>query len=181
MRLRTNFSFPFNSLVPWLMGAGWGAAVLGIFLAANLVSSAVRFNRENPGLKEELDGLRRNPPARSTAVPSPSAGELDELRGRLRGLNSLGAGSGKPVSSILSIVERLLPPDARLLSFQQEQPTGEIQLAVESSGLEGLSKFLTSLEGEKGFSKVELTKQSRVQEKSGSWIQFSIDLTEAAP
>jgi Tfp pilus assembly protein PilN len=178
MRLRTNFSFPFEKLIPLLTGLGWLGAGAGLFLALIMAAGAFQFHRENPGLKDDLEQLQKNPVAQSNGGPQPSADELENLRRRLKGLNSLQAGGGPSVTSLLAGLEAILPPGARLLSFQQDQVSGEVQLVVEAPGLEDLSRFLAALESDSSFSKVTLTKQSQSQGEKGNWIQFSVDLME---
>jgi hypothetical protein len=178
MKLQTNFSFPFDKWLPACIGSGWVLAFLGFFLGLAMVFSSLRFTRESPALKKNLEQLLKNPVSRPSAAMMPSNTDLDELERHLKGLDALEVGGGKPVAALLSKLERLLPLDARLLSFQQEQRTGEIQLVVEASNMEDLSKLLSALEGDGGFAKVTLTKQSRSQAQNGSWVQFSIDLVE---
>jgi hypothetical protein len=178
MRLKTNFSFPLEKLVPLLTGLGWLAAGAGFFLAAVMAAGALQYQRENPGLKEDLEQLQKNPVAQSPQGPMPSADELESLRRRLKDLDSLHAGGGPSVTSLLAGLEAVLPPGARLLSFQQDQVSGEVQLVVEAPGLEELSRFLAALENDGSFSKVTLTKQSQSQGEKGNWIQFSVDLVE---
>ncbi|HTC19427.1 MAG TPA: PilN domain-containing protein [bacterium] len=178
MRLRTNFSFPFEKLIPALTGLGWLGAVAGFFMAVVMAAGALQFQRENPGLKDELDQLQKNPVTESPRESQPSVDELDGVRRRLKDLNSLHAGGGASVTSLLAGLESILPPGARLLSLQQDQVSGEVQLVVEAPGLEELSRFLAALESDNSFSKVTLTKQSQSQGEKGNWIQFSVDLME---
>src|SRR5580658_1544048 len=118
MRLRTNFSFPFEKLIPALTGLGWLGAVAGFFMAVVMAAGALQFQRENPGLKDELDQLQKNPVTESPRESQPSVDELDGLRRRLKDLNSLHAGGGASVTSLLAGLESILPPGARLLSLQ---------------------------------------------------------------
>lgn len=177
MKLKGNFAFPFDNWVRGLIAFGWALAVLGLFSFAALALQAARFNRETPALKETLVQLQKSPPPAVTA-DLPSSADQEKLASRLKELNSLGAGGGRPVASTLSRLENLLPPPVRLVSLQKNQATGEIQLVGEAGSLEELSKSLAALENDGGFSKVALTKQSQTQGKGGNWIQFSVDLLE---
>ena len=179
MKIRTNFSFPFGQWIPGLAALGWLTAAAGFFLALVLAAGGFAFLRGNPGLKNDLEQLRKNPVVEDHSSSLPSADELENLRRRLKGLNALQAGQGPAVTTLLSGLEGLLPTGARLLSFQQDQDSGEVQLVVEASSLEELSRFLAALENDASFSKVTLTKQSQSQGEKGNWIQFSVDLVEA--
>jgi hypothetical protein len=176
MKFWTNFSYSYERFIPGLIGLGWGIGMLGLLYVFCLVFSALHFWRENPGLKTTLENLQKNPiviPAMSS-LPSPK--DLEDLSRHLNELNSLGGSGGPSVSSILSRLENLLPVGARLLSFQNDQTTGEIQLVVEAGNLDELSKFLASLENASGFSKVTLTKQTQAADGQGNWIQFSVEM-----
>jgi Tfp pilus assembly protein PilN len=178
MKLQTNFSFPFDQLALALALLGWGTAVLGLLWAVAMGWGVLQFMRETPQLKDTLEQIQENhvTPPQPASMPSPQ--ELDDLKKHLKGLNALEVGGGRQVSSLLAGLENLLPGGARLLSFQQDQRSGEVQLVVEALSLEDLSQFLAALERDSFFSKVTLTKQSRSQGKSGNWIQFSVDLSE---
>ena len=178
MKLRTNFSPSGGNLLPALAGAGWGIAVLGFALVVFLVSAGFHFMRENPVLKAKLEEFKKNPVA-SAKTDAPDPQEVQDLRNRVKALNALEAGSGKSVSSVLGHLEGFFPQGTRLVSFQQDQKTGEIQLTVEAESMDGLSKLLGSLEKDNAFTKVTLTKQSRAQGDKGGLIQFSIDMVES--
>jgi hypothetical protein len=181
MKLNTNFSFSFNSLIPTLVSMGWGISLLGVFFAVAIAGSALRFTHENPQLQTDLEKLSKAPMVVPSKTSLPSSDNLDDLRRHLKGLNSLQAGGGRSVASLLARLEDTLLPSTRLLSFQQDQQTGEIQLVVEALNLEDLSKLLAALETDTDFSKVTLTKQSQSQNGQANWIQFSVDLIENRP
>lgn len=178
MKLETNFTYPHARLLPVLTGAGWGLAALGLVSAVFLLSAGVHYMRENPALKTRLEELKKTPlePVK-TAAPDPK--DVQDLKNRLKGLNSLEAGSGRSVSSVLGHLEGFFPEGARLVSFQQDQHTGEIQLTVEADSMDDLSKLLGALEKDDAFTKVTLTKQSRTQGDKGGFIQFTIDMVGA--
>ncbi|GEM_PF-2208720 len=182
MKLNTNFSFSFNRLIPILVVTGWGIFIIGVLLSVAIVESALRFNRENPQLQSDLEKFNKIPVSLSSKnISLPTNEELEDLRRHLKGLNSLQAGGGRSVSSLLTCLEAILLPGTRLLSFQQDQQSGEIQLVVEALNLEDLSKLLAVLETDTDFSKVTLTKQSQSQNGRTNWIQFSVDLMENRP
>jgi len=158
--------------------SGWGLFVVGVLLSAVLIESALGFAHENPQLQTDLEKSTKTPIILSSNIPLPTNEELENLRRRLKGLNSLQAGGGRSVSSLLTRLEEILLPGTRLLSFQQDQQSGEIQLVVEALNLEDLSKLLAVLETDPDFSKVTLTKQSQSQNGRANWIQFSVDLIE---
>lgn len=179
MKFKTNFTFPFGRLVPVLITAGWCLVFLALAGAAGLSVSAVADRRANPGLKSDLEDLRKSPVEKAPLTAMPSNQDLNELRRRLKELNALEAGGGRSVSAVLSRLEGLLPPGARLLSFQQDQLSGEIQLTLEAVSLEDLSKVLSALENDNAFTKVNLNKQSQSQGGKDHWVQFSVDMVES--
>lgn len=179
MKLRTNFAYPFDQWMPLLIGGCWTAVALSLFLGAWLLGAGAGLNQGAPRLQSQLEAFRKNPVESPRGADSPSPSDMEGLRRRLREFNGLQAGGGETSSCVLSRLEKLLPPGARLQSFQQDQGTGEIQLVVQSEALEDLSRFLASLEGEAAFTKVTLTKQTRLS-GGGNWIEFSIDLAQAA-
>ena len=181
VKFRTNFSYSFGGLVPALTAFGWCLAFLAAVGGVSMAVSTAQYRRENPALKQELGDLEKNPPVQAKPASMPSDQDLAALRRRLKILNALEAGEGGSVSSVLSRLEGLLPPGARLMSFQQDQRSGEIQMGVEAGNLEELSKFLADMEGDSTFTQVNLTKQSLSQGGGGHWIQFSVELRERRP
>jgi Tfp pilus assembly protein PilN len=175
MRLQTNFSFPLDRLVPFLTVFFGGAAVLALIGALALVGSALGLRKENPDLKMTLEDLRKIPLAAVDPSTLPSAQQEKNLKRHLADLNALQAGRRSPLFH-LARLEELLPAEARLLSFQDDVDTGEIQLTVEALSLEDLSRFMAVLEKDGVFTKVTLTKQSQSQGMKGNWIQFSLDM-----
>lgn len=177
MRITTNFSFPFDRILPALVGLGWGGAALGLVLAAGMCLSGASLRARIPHLRQSL----KDPSQAISPIPEPagmpSTVELSDLRDRLAALNRLGMGGGPSTCHLLARLEGLIPPGVRLASFQNDLDTGGIQLVAESRDLEDLSRFLETVEKDDGFSKVNLTKQVQVPGVDGNWIQFSIDLT----
>lgn len=176
MKITTNFTFPYHRLVSVLVGLGWSLVLLAVGLGAFLVVSASHFRNENPGLTKKLQEINRAPAIETKTVLMPSADNLDNLKSRLKGLNAMDVGMGRSLASVLARLEKLLPGGARLLSFQGDQSTQEIQLMVEAENLDDLSKFLSALENDSSFSKVNLTKQSRSANDKKTWVQFSVDM-----
>jgi len=176
MKITTNFSFPYHRLVSGFAGIGWGLILLALSFGAFLIISTSRYQKEDPGLKADLETLNHLPAVELKPSLVPSAGDLNNLKGRLNKLNAMQAGTGRSLASLLARLEKLIPPGARLLSFQGDQGTLEIQLTVEAENLDDLSKFLSALENDGSFYKVNLTKQSRNSNDKKNWVQFSVDM-----
>jgi hypothetical protein len=178
MKLRTNFSVPFDARLPWMAGLVWGVAALALVAAGFLVLGALRFKSEIPGLADAWAHMEKEPPPVSSAPPVP-AGELENIRRDLKALNALEAGGGRAAFSLLARLERLMPPGARLLSFQQDLSLGEIHLVVESAHIGDLLKFLEALEKDGSFSRVNLVKQAQTQGGQGVHrIRFFLELSD---
>lgn len=176
MKFQTNFSFPFGRLIPALSMAAWALALLALFAGFSMAWIGGRDRAGNPALEGQLAQLRQTPVAQ--VFPAPPEKDLAGLKTRLNSLGALGAGTGPSIPSVLSQLEALLPPGARLAAFQQDQRSGQIQLTVEATGLDILSEFLSALEKDGTFTRVELAKQGRSAQDN--LIQFSLDM-EARP
>lgn len=178
MRMRTNFSIPFDKALPLLAGLGWAAAFLGWIAAVYFVLDGLHLLREKPVLQTKLSELRQEPSPQVDLPEQPSSEDLAGLRRSLDELNGLGAGEGLSTAALLAQLEQMTPPRVRLLSFQNDRQSGSIQLVAEALNLDDLSRFLAALEKSDRFSGVNLAKQTQGPDGSGNWIQFSVDMTE---
>ncbi len=174
MKFQTNFTFPLGKLAPALAASAWGGFFLALLLGFCMVWTGARERGEIPALEKQLKESQAAPQAKPSGLPQPSEGELSGLKIQLRDFNALSAGSGEPAFPTLVRLESLLPPGVRLASFQQDQQTGQIQLVAEAFSLETLSQFLTALEGDGGFTGVNLVKQGRGGQDN--LIQFSVEM-----
>lgn len=174
MKFQTHFSFPLGRLIPVLAASGLIFALLAVFAGFSMGYFTLRYLHQDPFLEKQLSESLLVPREDPPAVPAPSDGELSQLRDRLKALAALEAGEGPSIPSVLERLEVLLPDGVRFVSFQQDQRSGGIQMVVEASDLEKLSRFLAALEGDGAFTRVNLSKQTPDHEDH--LIQFSLDM-----
>lgn len=179
MRIETNFSFPFHRCLPVLVGLGWGGAILGLILLMGLILNGLHLRQDNPQLQKKMAELQKEPVMTVSQGDLPSAEDISNLRRHLEELNRLQAGACLSVAELLAKMEKMTPPTVRLLSFQSDRESGGVQLVAQAQNLDVLSRFLETLEKSDIYSRVNLAKQTQAQDRSGNWIQFSVDLTES--
>ncbi|MGH7739111.1 MAG: PilN domain-containing protein, partial [bacterium] len=163
------------------VGVGWGTSLLGLGLGLWLVFNGAALRTENPLLQKDLARFEKEPISRIMPKDMPTTKDFSNLRERLTLLNGLGAGAGDSLGQTLARLESLMPPGVRMVSFQSDRESGEIELTAEARSLDEMSGFLAALEKSEYFSKVSLSKQNQSASGEGNWVQFSLDIQGAGP
>jgi hypothetical protein len=147
-----------------------------------MVLEGLRYKKEMPELRSRLEALEKDRSAHSTAaVPSrPTDAEWTMMRRRVAALNGLKAGTFSP-TAVLSGLEDLLPPGARVVQFQGQSTSGHLGLVVETRDAATLSKFLGALESSGRFIQVALEKQVTAEGKDGRWMRSSLGMGVKLP
>ncbi|MDH4133767.1 MAG: PilN domain-containing protein [Gammaproteobacteria bacterium] len=164
----------------FLYGSAAGVIALGFWA----VMSASTVRSELPDLRERLAKVvaetKTKSPAQKNAREAvlPSDDVLNALRQRVAGMNVLLGRSGTPLQDHLTLLEKLLPVNARLVSLHHLSETGTVSLLAESESHEALALFLQNLEASGQFAEVLLLRQSQSAGRAGSLRQFEIRLKE---
>jgi len=171
MKIRTNFTEPRDWLVPVLVSSIWMSALAMLLLAIYLMISGMEYRSERSQLETRLTQLQAQAVARPDRLPSNEI--LVRLRQEIRSINTLTGQAGMPLASLLTRLEKLIPPDASLVSLSYRARDGEAKLLVTAAQSGSLTRFMERLEQSGDFSRVLLTRQSSGPQNA---IQFEIQL-----
>lgn len=181
--MKTDINFNAMPLPPvkMMMGVMTGIAFIAVILSAILVYSTLNLWSEN----NELDlingklGKQLSSASISKKRTQSTAKGID-LKGfykKLDVLSKLDTSIGIDTSIVMSRLERILPDDAYLVSFQYERESGDVKLTVESQFTTSMSRFLQSIESNKQFNDVLLVRQLQTGEGGQRRAQYIIQFT----
>jgi len=177
--LKTNFSRHDARWVPALVAVSGALALAALIAAALLVSQHARLERKMPELRTQLKKLQsHHARLEKDKVQLPPHAKLAALQGRVSVINGIVDSKGRPITELLSRLEKLLPGQAWLTSLHHRRGRGELELVAAARDVGALTEFLKRLEGDPYFSQALLTRQSHAKGKDKSVVEFDIRLTE---
>lgn len=178
--LKLNFSNQLNNWLPKLIGTLW--CILGIVIVMEVWMLTDIRNLNQQILYKEIKAenlLSHKNEVSADNVAFPEEGKLIEIKKRIKMTNLLTNYKGRPISSLLSKLENLLPDDAYIVDIVYKKKKGEVSLVAESANVKTLMLFLEELENDEYFSKVILVRQVHKKTHQKDNKQFELKLVEA--
>jgi Tfp pilus assembly protein PilN len=176
MRININFAKPSGIMAPYLAILYLSLSIIACMATIILIIATQKINAEKGALEIQL--LHYSNSEKHPVVGLPSSEKLLILQKQVKALNSLTGTTGKPLPTLLAILEDLMPDGVWLTNLQYLPREAEMKLLVEADRTELLTDFMDRLERSGYFAQVLLTRQSQHNEGSKNLIQFEIQLRE---
>lgn len=159
-----------------LMLAMWLAALALAGAAWWLIDDAAELRGELPQLRLRFERIETDGSVVATQQYMPSAQALAETRERVAKINAAAQTKGLPTSTLLTELEKQLPPAAWLTSFHHRAAEGEVLLVASAANADPLSAFLLKLERNPLFDQVMLMRELHPTGAGQPGVQFEIRL-----
>jgi hypothetical protein len=161
------------------------AAVAGALAAGALIASAVlvfegesywtakeRMLGEISGLVFEAEALRKQ---QSLQDPGPAA--IAALRGRIASLNALDFAQAPSVTSVLAVLEELMPGAVALQNLDHDRIHGALELVAVSASSEDLTAFFDAASKSPAFKSVRLVDKKQAGASEDGTMQYQVRLS----
>ncbi len=175
------------------MASRAAAAAAGLLAAGALIAIAVlifesvsygqareRMVTQAASLAAESAALRNRPD-----VQDPDAAAIAALRQRIASLNALDFAQAPSVTSVLAVLEELMPPAVALQNLDYDRTRGALDLVAVSASSEALTGFFDAATKSTFFKTVRLVDKKQAGAADDGTPQFqvrlSIGLTSGVP
>lgn len=161
-------------MAPLLMVVFFGAVLIAVLAAVWFSVQAFYLRQVQEEMVHQLAGLENRQAAPRRPQVLPTYEELATLKRRIQAISAISDGQYESLPAFLRKIELLFPDEAYLVTIHYKQDTGEAQITAEARNAKVLTEFLLSLEKEKGFSEVLLTRQSQRISYNKKLVQFDL-------
>ena len=152
-------------------GALIACAVL-VFDSQSLLADRERMIAQAATLAAEAETVRGQ---QSAAEPSPA--EIAALRARIASLNALDFAQAPAVTSVLAVLEELMPGAVALQDLQYDRIHGAIELVAMSASSEELTAFFDAASKSPAFKSVRLVDKKQAGAAEDGTMQYQVRLS----